>query len=234
MSHSGARAGVRGRQSLPANGGLARHRHNEPYAALVLKGGYVEAGDEGRWRVGPGDVVFHDAFDAHCNRIDRKGAEVVNFRWDATAPLAGARRMHDPDAILRLAERDRRGAARLLVEETVPVAPEIGDWPDMLAFDLRIGAAPRLALWAAAHGLAPETLSRGFQRVYGTTPARYARSAKVRRALKLIRAGETGLAAIAQECGFADQAHMTRSIVEATGRPPRAWKASNSFKTGGS
>ena len=36
---------------------LPRHPHDEAFAAVLLSGGYVEAGDTGRHRLEPGDVV---------------------------------------------------------------------------------------------------------------------------------------------------------------------------------
>jgi hypothetical protein len=41
-------------QSIRASA-LGRHVHEEAYAALVLSGGYEEAGDHGRFQVKAGD-----------------------------------------------------------------------------------------------------------------------------------------------------------------------------------
>ena len=40
--------------------------------------------------------------------------------------------------------------------------PAAGDWPDLLAQELLAAPDLRLEDWAARHGLAPATLSRGF------------------------------------------------------------------------
>ena len=48
---------------------MDRHVHKRAYAALVLSGGYEEAGDSGRHRVQAGNVVLHEAFEAHLDRI---------------------------------------------------------------------------------------------------------------------------------------------------------------------
>src|ERR1700677_569690 len=58
---------------------LERHVHFEPYVALVLSGGYEEAGDNGRFKVSAGNVVFHDSFEAHLNRFYAQGATVLNL-----------------------------------------------------------------------------------------------------------------------------------------------------------
>jgi len=72
-------------------------------------------------------------------------------------------------------------------------------------------------------GLAAESVSRGFRRAYGVTPRRYRLEARARRALGMIGDCRMSLAAIAQECGFADQPHLTRTLSSITGRTPGQW-----------
>jgi hypothetical protein len=40
-----------GRESRHNRSDIPRHRHREPYAALILSGGYEESGNLGRYRV---------------------------------------------------------------------------------------------------------------------------------------------------------------------------------------
>lgn len=54
----GFRQAILGRELCDA-GDLPRHRHSAGYMTLVLAGGYDEAGDVGRFRVGPGDLLVH-------------------------------------------------------------------------------------------------------------------------------------------------------------------------------
>ncbi len=56
-----------------------RHSHEHAYAAIVLSGGYEEAGDHGRFKVQAGDVVLHERFEAHINRFSASGATVLNL-----------------------------------------------------------------------------------------------------------------------------------------------------------
>ncbi len=98
------------------------------------------------------------------------------------------------------------------------------DWPDLLARDIRCGRAGRLADWAARHGLAVETISRGFARLYGVAPARFRLEWKARGAWLRIVGTDDSLASIAAGTGFADQAHMTRNITALTGAPPSHWR----------
>ena len=77
---------------------------------------------------------------------------------------------------------------------------------------------------------AAEHLSRGFGRVFGVTPQRFRLETRARAALADL-SGPATLAEVAALHGFADQAHMTRSVRDLTGATPGAWKRSNSFKT---
>jgi hypothetical protein len=56
-----------GRQYRTGRTVLPRHRHESGYLALVLSGGYEEAGDRGRFHVHAGNVVLHGAFEAHMD-----------------------------------------------------------------------------------------------------------------------------------------------------------------------
>ena len=46
-----------GRERRPRGERLSRHRHAHGYAAVVLAGGYEEAGERARLRVRAGDVI---------------------------------------------------------------------------------------------------------------------------------------------------------------------------------
>lgn len=220
-------------QQLAAQQVLRRHRHADAYAAVVLAGSYEEAGDQGRRLLGPGDVVLHGAFGAHGNRVGTGGARLVNLPLAAgpAAAAEGFARVGDPDALARLAERDLRAAAQALQSALQPLPAALLDWPDLLARDLAQQPGLTLSGWARGHGLAAETLSRGFARVFGVTPRRWRFELKARRALQ-VPAGES-LASVALQAGFADQSHLTHAVVAITGHPPGHWRAASSRdKTG--
>ena len=88
---------------------------------------------------------------------------------------------------------------------------------------VRAPATPVPAL-AASLGLGERHLRRRFAAGVGYGPKTFARVARFRRALALVRAGES-LAAAAAEAGYADQAHMTRELVALAGRTPAAIRA---------
>src|SRR5271170_5697407 len=88
---------------------LGRHVHEKAYAALVLSGGYEEAGDHGRFRVNAGDVIFHEQFEAHLDRFSETGAVVLNLRLPIGCSYAPRiARVADPDSVARVAERSCR------------------------------------------------------------------------------------------------------------------------------
>ena len=210
---------------------LPRHRHAEPYLAVVLAGGYVEAGDGGRWRARPGTVVVHGAYEAHGNGFEAAETVVLNLPVPAgLAPVAAL--IDDVDAIARVAERDPVSAATLVSTMLRPGADRLDDWPDLLAAALSADPSLSIRAWADAVGLAPASVSRGFARAYGVSPKRYRLEARARQALHAVAGSRAQLAEIAAAHGFADQAHMTRALVAMTGAPPGAFRA-KSVQAGG-
>lgn len=79
-----------------------------------------------------------------------------------------------------------------------------------------VGLFP-LAEWL---GVSPYRLSRAFPRELGVSLTRYRNRVRVGRALERLEAGERELAVLAAELGFADQAHLTRTVREHAGAPP--------------
>lgn len=82
----------------------------------------------------------------------------------------------------------------------------------------RLPATPVPAL-AASVGLGERQLRRRFTGAVGYGPKMFARVARFRRALALLRAGEPPAGAAAA-AGFADQAHLTRELVVLAGITP--------------
>ena len=199
---------------------LPRHKHGAAFAALVLSGHYAEAGDTGRHRVEAGDVLIHQAFESHIDRFDGEGAEVLVIPLPGvwSGPLLG--RVADPDLVMRTAERDITAAARLIAGEMVAKPHAAGDWPDLLAQELRSHPGMALRAWADRMRLHPGSISRGFRQVFGLTPAAFRLTARTHRAIAAIRLSRSPLCEIADESGFADQAHMSRAVGRLAGMSP--------------
>jgi AraC-like DNA-binding protein len=202
-----------------------RHSHEWPYAAVVLRGSYEEAGDRGRFRVRSGDVLIHEHFDSHLNRFSEYGALVLNLRLPTDRLFeAGMAKVPDLDSIARLADKKPVEAADLLVSMIMPSQSAPADWPEALAVELAHDPSISLSGWGERNGLAPWMVSRGFEQVFGVSPSAFRARARTRLAWRAIRASGDPLAEIASRLGFADQAHMTRSVKLVTGRTPREWR----------
>ena len=138
---------------------LGRHVHERAYAALVLSGGYEEAGDHGRFRVKASDVIFHEQFEAHLDRFCETGVVVLNLRLPVHRSYTpGIARVANADAVARVAERSRRDAIELLFSLAITRIPQPADWhppifftysrtPDELAAALVRNPSLKLSRW---------------------------------------------------------------------------------------
>ena len=203
---------------------LPRHRHARGYVALVLGGGYDEAGDQGRLSASAGTVVVHGDWTAHRDHFGARGAQVLNLPLPAGL-LPGPGHIADPDASVRLAERDPRAAAAYVREQFRAGAARRDDWPDLLADALTLDPGLALTPWARRMTLDPASVSRGFARAYGVSPKRFRLEVRTRRAFAALASWRGSLADLAADQGFADQAHLARSVVALTGMPPVRFRA---------
>ena len=220
-------------QRVPAGSHMPRHRHAAPYAAVVLAGGYLEAGDAGRHRATAGCVLLHEPWSGHLNEIAVNGARVLNLALPLAPRLPAFGRLKDPDAIARTAERHPHLAAQMLLQLLEPVPSDCIDWPDLLAQQLRDDPQISITDWSRRHRLAPATVSRGFRAAFGVSPKRYRLDARALSALRQLIATEQAGSRVAHDTGFSDQAHMVRTIVDLTGLSPDAIRrTSTSFNPG--
>jgi AraC-like DNA-binding protein len=115
-------------------------------------------------------------------------------------------------------------AADLVISTAVDEIRQISDWPDELAVRLLSCPSLKISDWAEERGLRAWTISRGFKKLFGVPPEVFRARVRAQRALKSILSTPTPLAIIATEVGFADQAHMTRSVKQLTGATPQTWR----------
>jgi AraC-like DNA-binding protein len=122
-------------------------------------------------------------------------------------------------------------AIELATAVLASLAPELGKGPHERLVDRArevLAAEPTCALPEVAERLAvsPYHLSRVFHRTTGVTLRRYRIRLRTVAALDALADDRSrGLAAIAAELGFADQAHLTRTLREETGQPPGRLRA---------
>jgi AraC-like DNA-binding protein len=87
---------------------------------------------------------------------------------------------------------------------------------DALEAEVRVS----LLEMATETGFSAYRLSRAFRRVTGLTVTSYRGQLRTRRALARLTDGDRDLAGIAADVGFADQAHLTRSLRASSGMTP--------------
>ncbi|PSJ60023.1 AraC family transcriptional regulator [Mesorhizobium ephedrae] len=86
------------------------------------------------------------------------------------------------------------------------------------------GRAPVSRL-AARAGWSRKHLAERFRAEIGLGPKSVARIVRFNRALAAARTGNCNWAGIAADCGYADQAHLTREFQNLAGLTPAAWRA---------
>ncbi|GAB3351992.1 helix-turn-helix domain-containing protein [Lysobacter tyrosinilyticus] len=201
---------------------LATHRHDRPYAALVVEGEYTEVSAEGAFACSPGTLLLHPAFHLHGNRFGRHGARVVNVPMPQGIAVPDMRVLRVPH--LREARdvfaSDGRELADLIATSQFQAANDSPDWQVALLAaltrsDASVGALSQEVGVSAAHA------SRALQRTHGLGPQLLRRELRWRRALAKLHS-EASLSSIALDCGFADQAHFTRVTQAFTGMTPGA------------
>jgi AraC-like DNA-binding protein len=101
------------------------------------------------------------------------------------------------------------------------IRPEVGwAWQRLLA----TGGTVEVGRLAAEVGWSARHLNECFRAEFGVPPKRAARIVRFHRARKALeRSPGMGLAAVAAECGYADQAHLTREFRAIAGLTPTAW-----------
>jgi len=82
----------------------------------------------------------------------------------------------------------------------------------------------RIEVLANLVDLSSSYLIRAFKVSTGMTPQQWIRSARIRCAQQLLIEGQRSLASVAQDSGFADQAHLTRVFGRIIGESPGAWR----------
>ncbi|MBW8303275.1 MAG: AraC family transcriptional regulator [Brevundimonas sp.] len=199
------------------------HRHDRAQISLLLAGGFVEDSDQGRARAdGPGLSVRPGRFE-HENRFGDAGALILSLNLEAPLPdryfvarSAGAGR----EALRGVAEGRMEALAAGVPEAPSAVAGPPRPW--LAEAHDRLLTEPGLSVGALARsfGLHPVRFARLFREAFAHSPTAVRQNRRAARAVgRLIRTA-TPLAEIAAAEGFADQAHLSRTIGQATGWSP--------------
>lgn len=201
------------------------HRHDWAQISLLLAGGYVEDSDAGRARAdGPGLSAKPGRFE-HENRFGEAGALILSLNLEAVAPeryFVARPAAAGRDTLRRLAagETGMTVLAGCLAGEAS--APAVAPGPWLNQAHERLLDEPGLSIGAVSRsfGLHPVRFARLFREAFAQSPTAARQNHRAARAVdRLVRSG-TPLAEIAAAEGFADQAHLSRAISQATGWSP--------------
>jgi len=146
---------------------------------------------------------LHDTAPAAALYVDHlaRAAAARLLLAHSTARLAGASRAQKPG----LSERQLRRAVDYI--------------------EAHLDGDPGLPELAAAAGLSPVYFARQFKRATGLPPHQYLMRRRLDRAKRLLSASDQPIAAIALDCGFCHQEHLTRLFRRHCGITPGAYRS---------
>lgn len=237
----------------PAGSTLPWHSHDGASICLVLRGAFAEYSRGARLDCAPSSLKLTPAGEPHWNRFDRGdvrglmieidparfapaerfGTALAERRQFGAGPeVALARRVHaelctmDSAAPLAIEGLLLELVARFARGGSAGIGGEPPRWVTCAADLLHAMPAARLALSdiAAEVGVHPATLARGFRSTYGTSLGAYQRQLRLELAARLLATTDLPVAAIAQQCGFFDQSHLTNSFRRYLGAPPSRYR----------
>jgi len=94
----------------------------------------------------------------------------------------------------------------------------------MRHIDERLGQPIGVAELAEGVGFSPSHFSRCFKSSFGVAPRGYVIRRRLERAKSLMLHTRLPLCQIAMDCGFSDQAHMSRTFRAIVGSSPNRWR----------
>lgn len=228
-----------------------RHAHDQFGIGVMRAGGHASWSGRGQVEAGPGDVIASSPDEMHDGAPigGPRAWEMVFVEPEAVerlvGPEAATREIGFPvarapalsaqvlDVRRALLDGDARAAEErltgLLADVLSPASPASYDAPSpatrLVIERIRdsLGTPPTLDEVAALMGMERTSALRRFKRELGATPHDYAMQQRLRRARRLLAAGDTP-ADVAHALGFADQSHLTRAFARQYGLPPGRYR----------
>jgi AraC-like DNA-binding protein len=159
-----------------------------------------------------GTAIYVDAEVELIHRRVRAAADAGDVDYALTEQLIRLLSRAMPDPVRRA---ERRSAAVCAADAALVTAAREAIATDHIS-------AGRLISLAAYLGASPSRLSRAFTRQLGVSLTGYRIRVRVGRALSQLADGHTALGSLAVDLGFADQAHLCRTIRAQVGHTPTA------------
>lgn len=233
---------------------LRRHTHEEAHFVMLLAGRYITSARGGAAECAVGTLIYNPPGTTHRDRF--RGLDGRFFTLSVpNSAIALCDGLGADGGARQLGHRSRRFAYALVQEsehwdrhDSAHVAEAVATelladaiTPQPAAFAppgwLRLarewlddsGGPADISSVAAACGVHPVHLARVFRQHVGCAPAEYARRARLRRAMAMLRDPRLALADIAMRCGYADQSHFNRQFVRAFGVAPSMYRRNRSL-----
>lgn len=229
---------------------VPRHEHELAYVTVVLDGNYLE-GDRRMEELRPFTAVFNPAGVCHSTVIGPAGASFFTieihrehvrelsiklpqqtlFDRGAGCLLWPGLRLYSAfkapitDPLVVDSQVMEMLAALGHLEPRETATPRwFGRIKELMHSEFR--GSLRMGDLAQEAGVHPVHLARVFRAQERQTPGDYLRRLRVRAACDMLRDPDWSLAAIAAECGFSDQSHLTRSFKQMAGATPAQFRKS--------
>jgi AraC family transcriptional regulator len=225
---------------------IPNHAHQAGFLSMLLWGDYREVAACREYEYSPFCSVFHPAGLEHRDRIGRAGASFFNVEFTADLfedlDSVGSCRLSIRDlsgaqqtwATLHLLERfrgetsndlDLESQAINLLFESVRATDRLPTHNKCLRWAKEYiqsyyRESLTVAQVAGAADVHPVYLSYLFRKESGHTLGEYLNRVRVRAAAVLLTSSRVPISAIAAECGFSDQSHLTRVFKNVTGITP--------------
>lgn len=224
------------------------HYHSNPHFSHILSGGSKEVRKNGSQLQAAGTGLYYYPGIAHRNLDYRAGTRIFNIELEPAffeqygfqAPTAAfmekdSMELNAAGLVKLLKEHYRHDADSpiaihqlciQLMQTGAPGEKYFPEWTEKIKTVLhdQWDAPLTLDMLAEQLQLHPVTISKHFSRYFHCNLGEYRRRLKVERALSLIRTTPLSLTEIAYSCGFADQAHFTKTFYQVTGLLPGQYK----------
>jgi AraC-like DNA-binding protein len=228
------------------------HTHQNPFFALILKGGNLEQRKRMDIESSPGTLLFYNADELHCNRKYKSGS--VNFHvefdplWFKSYDI-GLDNLNIPvqrnsqinvgfHKIIREFE-SLDNISNIVIEGLL--LQSIGEltrhpkekyhlrkpeWLETAVAFLYENTSEKISYGklAIAVGVHPSTLSKLFPKYYHCTIGEYTRKLRVQKSLNLLNTKCNSIADISDQCGFYDSSHFIKAFKNEIGCTPSIYR----------
>lgn len=230
------------------------HWHERAYFCFVVQGAYVEQSGAHTHTCESSTLLFHPAGEKHADWFLSDKGTCFNIEVDRGHLEARYGHIALPEEPITFQNKEVNGFARQLHTEFCRGASASDLVYEGLALALfgasirearsttlhrlppswygkvldllqaRFREKLDLATIAAAVGVHPVHLARGFRRYQGCTVGAYVRKLRIEHACHQLRTSEESLAAIALAVGFVDQSHFSRTFKQHMGITPATYR----------